>query len=85
MSRSPVPVPFADVCDTIEQALAGPFREDVVRELSTSPTVEASLVRLRAALRTDVWAFGDAGLDLARPVRDFDQRTRAEGFHALHD
>lgn len=85
MSRPSVAAPFAEVCAALEQALAGPFRQDVVRELSTSPTVEAALVRLRVALRTDVWKFGDAALDLARPVRDFDRLTRAEGFHALHD
>jgi len=78
-------VPFTEVCAIIERALAGSFRQDVIRELSTSPTVEASLVRLREAFRSNIWRFGDATMDLARPVRDFDRLTRAEGFHALHD
>ena len=36
-------------------------------------------------MRTDVWAFGEANLTLARAVRAYDRLTRDEGFHALHD
>ena len=78
-------VPFGEVCATLEGALAGSFRQEVVRELSTLPTIEASLSRLREAMRTDVWAFGEANLTLARAVRAYDRLTRDEGFHALHD
>ena len=78
-------VSFGEVCDTLAGALAGSFRQDVVRELSTLATVEAALVRLREAMRTDVWAFGEANLTLARAVRAYDRLTRDEGFHALHD
>ena len=78
-------VSFGEVCDTLAGALAGSFRHDVVRELSTHSTVEASLSRLREAMRTDVWAFGEANLTLARAVRAYDRLTRDEGFHALHD
>jgi hypothetical protein len=78
-------VPFGEVCDTLAEALAGSFRHDVVRELSTHPTVEASLTRLREAMRSDVWTFGEAHLTLARAVRAYDRLTRDEGFHALHD
>jgi hypothetical protein len=78
-------IPFGEVCATLEEALAGSFRHDVVRELSVLPTVEASLARLREAMRTDVWTFGSAKLTLARAVRAYDRLTRDEGFHALHD
>jgi hypothetical protein len=76
---------FADVCDTVEHALSSPFRGEVVRQLSLSRTLGAALARLREALRADVWNFGDARLTLAVPVREYDRRTREDGFHALHD
>jgi hypothetical protein len=90
MARSPVArqarqIPFADVCATLEDALAGSFRQMVVHELSTSPSMGAALARLREAMRSDVWTFGDARLTLARAVRAYDRLTRDEGFHALHD
>jgi hypothetical protein len=57
----------------------------VVRQLSTSGTLGTALARLREAMRADVWRFGGATLTLALAVRDYDRRTRDEGFHALHD
>jgi hypothetical protein len=76
---------FTTVCDALEEALAGPFRAEVVRQLSVSRTLGAALGRLREAMRADVWSFGDANLTLALAVRDYDRKTRDEGFHALHD
>jgi hypothetical protein len=76
---------FADICDTLAEALAGAFRGEVVRQLSSSPTLGAALARLRDAMRADVWSFGDARLTLVLAVREFDRRTRDDGFHALHD
>lgn len=76
---------FASVCDALAEALDGRFRADVVRDLSSSRTLGAALTRLRAAMRTDVWSFGDARLTLALAVREYDRRTRDDGFHALHD
>lgn len=76
---------FADTCDALEQVLGGPFRREVVRQLSSSPTLGAALGRLREAMRADVWTFGDARFTVALAVREFDRRTRDDGFHALHD
>jgi hypothetical protein len=76
---------FATICDTLEAALGGRFRATVVRELSTSPTLAGALQRLREALRSDVWSFGEASLTLALAVREYDRKTRDDGFHALHD
>jgi hypothetical protein len=76
---------FADVCDTLAAALGGSFRADVVRHLSTSANMRAALLRLREAMRSDVWSFGEASLTLAVAVRESDRKTRDEGFHALHD
>jgi hypothetical protein len=76
---------YTDVCDILDEALGGPFRGEVVRQLSSSRTLGAALARLREAMRADVWNFGDARLTLALPVREYDRRTREDGFHALHD
>jgi hypothetical protein len=78
-------VPFDEVCASLEDALSGPFRAEVVAALSSSPTLGAGLARLREAMRSDVWSFGPASLTLARAVRAYDRATRDEGFHALHD
>ena len=76
---------FASVCDALEEALAGEFRVEVVRQLPSSGTLGAALARLREAMRGDVWSFGEARLTLALAVREYDRRTRDDGFHALHD
>jgi hypothetical protein len=76
---------FGSVCDALEAALSSQFRADVVRQLSTSPTLGAALGRLREAMRTDVWSIGEQRLTLALAVRTYDRQTRDEGFHVLHD
>jgi hypothetical protein len=76
---------FVDTCDTLEEALGGSFRAEVVRQLSSSRTLGAALGRLRDAMRADVWSFGGARLTLALAVQKYDRRTRDDGFHALHD
>jgi hypothetical protein len=76
---------FDEVCGTLQEALAGSFRAEVVRQLSVARTLGDGLARLRDAMRTDVWTFGDARLSLALAVRTYDRRTRDDGFHALHD
>jgi hypothetical protein len=76
---------FAEACDALATALGGAFRTDVVTQISTSANMGTALRRLREALRSDVWSFGDATLTLAVAVREYDRKTRDEGFHALHD
>jgi hypothetical protein len=76
---------FDEVCDTLADALSSALRTDVVTQLSTSADMATALRRLRDPLRSDVWRFGDATLTLAVAVREYDRKTRDEGFHALHD
>lgn len=76
---------FRAICDTLDEALRGPFRAEVVEQVSSAPTMAAALGRLRESMRSDVWSFGEARLSLALAVRDFDRLTRSDGFHALHD
>ncbi len=54
-------------------ALAGTGRAAVVADVARAPDLSAALVQLRDRLRCDGW------------IRAFDRRTRAEGFHVLHD
>jgi hypothetical protein len=76
---------FADVCNLLAEALGGSFRAEVVSHLSASANLHSALLQLREAMRSDVWSFGDARLTLAVAVREYDRKTRDEGFHALHD
>ncbi|MCC7125242.1 MAG: hypothetical protein IT178_10370 [Acidobacteria bacterium] len=85
ITREARQISFDEVCDTLDAALSGPFRRQVVDALASSPTIGDALERLREAMRADVWNFGDASLTLARAVRAYDRATRDEGFHALHD
>ena len=75
---------FDEVCDALADALQGSFRADVVGHLA-APSLTAALFKLREPLRSDVWNFGGATLTLALAVREYDRKTRDEGFHALHD
>jgi hypothetical protein len=84
--RSRLEIPFDEVCDRLEIALSGTFRQEIVRDaLKGVTTLGGALLRLREGLRSDVWKPGGVRVDLAKAVRTYDSRTRAEGFHALHD
>ena len=77
---------FADVCDTLEAALAGPFRAAVVQ-----PVVLLAHARGRpgAAARGDACRRLELRRRAAHPGRwpsaSTTGATRSEGFHALHD
>jgi hypothetical protein len=56
-----------------------------VAALARAGDSRAALARLRDAMRSHRWSAGARRLDLAQAVAALDRRTRAEGFHALHD
>ena len=64
---------FDDACGSLETALYGPFRREVVADLARAQPFGEAFARLRDRLRADSW------------IREFDRRTRADGFHVLHD
>ena len=64
---------FPGACDAVAAALDGGRRTALMAELSSAPNFSAALEWLRDRMRCDGW------------VREFDRRTRAEGFHVLHD
>lgn len=77
--------PFDIGCSVLESALTGSTRRDLVDDLSSEATLDASLQRLRAGLRANVLSAGGRHVSLERIVNIFDRETRQEGFHALHD
>ena len=64
---------FDDACASLDAALRGPLRRAIVEEVVAAEPFGEALVRLRDRLRSDGW------------IRELDRRTRAEGFHVLHD
>ena len=64
---------FDSACASLDVALRGEARRAIVEEVASAQPLGDALVRLRDRLRSDGW------------IREFDRRTRAEGFHVLHD
>jgi hypothetical protein len=64
---------FDDACDALEATLRGDARRVIVEEIAGAQPLGEALTRLRDRLRSDGW------------IRELDRRTRAEGFHVLHD
>jgi hypothetical protein len=83
--RSSAESAFEIGCSVLESALTGSTRRDLVDDLSSEATLDASLQRLRAGLRANVLNAGGRHVSLERIVNIFDRETRQEGFHALHD
>jgi hypothetical protein len=76
---------FGEACALVDAVLAGPFRRQAVGEVSASPDLGRALERLRDGLRVNALAAGGRSVPLDGFVADFDRRTRADGFHVLHD
>jgi hypothetical protein len=78
-------IPFDDACSVLDSALRGSARQDIVADVAASGTFGKALLRLRDAMRSDIWTAGGQPLDLHKFVKPYDRLTRAEGFHVLHD
>jgi hypothetical protein len=76
---------FADAWSSIEEALAGTTRQDLVSDLAKAATLGQALGRLRQQMRGHAIKVGSRRFDFAPAVAHHDARTRADGFHALHD
>ena len=76
---------FGEACALVETALAGEFRRQAVSELSGAPNLARALTRLRDGLAAHVLAAGGRKVSFGGVIADFDRRTRADGFHVLHD
>ena len=78
-------VTFDGACALIDTALRGTARREIVAAVSTSETVGKALLRLRESMRSNVWKAGAHHINLDALVREYDRRTREDGFHVLHD
>src|SRR6186997_1974687 len=77
-------VSFEHACGLVGAALQGPVRRQIVDGLA-GKTLGASLLALRDAMRANRFRAGGQQIFLDRVITSFDGRTRAEGFHILHD
>ncbi len=77
---------FDELAGQLEALLAGEMRWEYADHLvSSSTTMGDALGHLRLAMRTHTWSGAGQRASMARSVTSCDQRTRAEGFHALND
>jgi hypothetical protein len=77
-------IPFAQACGLVESALRGSVRKEIVAGLAAR-TLGATLLGLRDAMRANRFRAAGQQIFLDRVISTFDGRTRAEGFHILHD
>ena len=77
-------ISFEQACDLVDAALQGPVRREIVDGLS-GKTLGASLLALRDAMRANRFRATGQQVFLDRVMSTLDGRTRAEGFHILHD
>jgi len=77
-------ITFAQAADLVEAALHGQTRREIVAGFSAK-TLGASLAGMREGMRAHRFRAAGRQLFLERAVTAFDGRTRADGFHILHD
>jgi hypothetical protein len=77
-------ITFDHACGLVEAALHGNTRREIVSGFSAN-TLGGSLAALRDAMRANRFRAAGEQIFLGRALASFDGRTRAEGFHILHD
>ena len=78
-------VSFDDACALIDQLLSGTARQEIVADVSASTDFRQALLRLRDRMRSNLWRLGAGRIALGTIVKQYDSRTRRDGFHVLHD
>jgi DNA-binding transcriptional ArsR family regulator len=76
---------FDTACALIAQALAEPARRAIVERLVDAKDLGEALRRLRDSFQSHTFMVGGESIDLAPAIKKLDSRTRADGFHVLHD
>ena len=76
---------FGEACALVETALSGSFRREVVERAAATGDARRALGDIRDQMRSHRWISGSTTIALDGLVREFDDRTRREGFHVLHD
>jgi hypothetical protein len=75
-------IPFEQACGLVKSALVA--RKEIIVGLS-APTLGKALAALGDAMRANRFRAAGQQIFLDRAITSFDGRTRAEGFHILHD
>lgn len=78
-------ITFDHACTMVGAALQGSARQDIVAEYTKAGDLGTGLLKLRDAMRANTFKAGAHKIFLDRMIRACDGRTRAEGFHILHD
>jgi hypothetical protein len=78
-------IPFEQTCAIVGSALRGSARREIVDEFAGAKTLAAALTPLRDAMRSNTFRVRGHQIFLERALSSYDGRTRAEGFHILHD
>ena len=78
-------IPFEQVCALVSTALEGPARREIVDDFASAASLGAALKPLREAMRANQFRARGHQIFLDRAITAYDGRTRAEGFHILHD
>lgn len=78
-------LPFWEACASLDAGLSGDTRRWIVDEVSRAKTFDRAVRHLRDGMRVHGFEAGGLPLFSGRWVKAFDQATRRDGFHALHD
>ena len=82
-NRERVRVTVREACEVVAGILAPNVRQQILESVRSPDGLEASLARLRRAMRSHAFSAAESSSSLARVVQALDQRTKAEGFHVL--
>lgn len=78
-------VPFEQTCAIVDSALRGSARREIVDQFAGAGALGTALKPLRDAMRNNQFRARGHQIFLDRALNAYDGRTRAEGFHILHD
>src|SRR5512145_315707 len=78
-------IPFEQTCAMVESALTGGARRTIVDEFAGARNLGSALKPLGDAMRANEFRVRGHQIFLDRALNSYDGRTRAEGFHILHD
>ena len=78
-------IPFEQACALVGTALEGSARREIVDDFASAASLGAALKPLGAAMGANEFRARGHRIFLDRALTTYDGRTRAEGFHILHD
>ena len=78
-------IPFEQACAIVGSALEGSARRAIVDDFASAKNLGGALKPLADAMRANQFRGRGHQIFLDRVISSYDGRTRAEGFHLLHD